>query len=174
MREEPDAFIKKLMAGQSSRQERASRHLGPDGRFMCERLDSFFWKAIIVIGKCLREEHHPLATRLLLGRFDDLVSLDSLPGGAISASLEEIQASCERRVRLQEEEIRRSCQDPDDARDVSTVIEVVMDLALHAARLAPSRTLFASLAREQIKDMLAILGSDIPGSGILDLPRTMN
>ena len=139
---------------------------------MIARLDSFFWKVILVVGKCIKVERHPLAMRLILGRFDDLMSLDGLPGGAMSASLEEIQESCERQVRQQDTEIRRESLGAEDARDVADIVDIVMDLALHIGRTTTVRFLFASLAREQIKDMMTIL--DGPDHGILGIPRSTN
>lgn len=49
--EYPDGFIKKVMAHQASRQEKATSHLGPEGREIIARLDSFFWKVILVVGR---------------------------------------------------------------------------------------------------------------------------
>ena len=173
-RDEPDDFVKKVMSDQAARQADAVRPLGPDGRAMISSLNGYFWKVILIAGKCLKERHHPLLMRLLLGRFDDLIALDRRPGGAIMAGVAEIQEACEKRMRQQGEEIRRERLRAEDARDVETVAGVLMDLALGSARLMPSRFVFMSLAREQIKDMMTLLGIGRPGSGILDLPFRMN
>ena len=171
MKNECDEFIKQLMARKTSRQENAVKNLGPAGQELIGPLNKFYWKIILIVGKCLEEIHHPLAMRLLMGRLDDLLALDHLPGGAITASMEEIQSKCVERAQWEKDEIRRARLPEDDAEDVTTTVQMLTETVIISAKSMPFREVFVSLAREQIKDLMELLGD---GPGFSNIIRPMN
>jgi len=171
MKNDPDEFINQLTARKTSRQKNAIKHLGPDGQELIEPLDSFYWKIILIVGHCLEEAQHPLATRLLMGRLDDLLALDRLPGGAIAASMEEIESKCLERARWEKDEIHRERLPEATARDVADVVQVLADTFIISAKSMPFREIFVTLAREQIKDLMELLGE---GPGFSNISHSMN
>lgn len=137
-------------------------------------LNTFFDMIIVVGGGCIKLDHQPMLLRFVMGRLDDLIALERRPGGAITASVDEIQKLCEIRARAQTDEIRREHLTRRDASDITLITQVLLNQILTMTRTLPSRETVLVLAREQITDFLVIFGSSPRGSRISTLSPLMN
>lgn len=141
-----------------------------------EGLDTLFRIIVVVVDGCIAPIRQPMLLRFVMGRLDDLLTLERRPGGSITASVEEIQTLCEICVKRQTDEIRREHLTDKDISDLTTIVQVIMSHVLTMSRTLPFRETVLMLAREQIVDLMTFLGSNpaLSGSRISNLPFVEN
>jgi hypothetical protein len=161
-------LVKKMIADRDVRQRDEVGKLGlPESEqaLMLGQLDGFLRMTVAIVGNCVSVPHQAMILRFLIGRMDDMISIDRRKKDSEPMGEGELAEMAERRVLSQAAEARARKLSEVDACDSLSVVQVLQNNVVMLSRLLAARESFMRLAKAQMEDLITIVGFRTPDPG---------